>query len=66
MKQDLIKELENIPDFTIEVQTKRIDGEWERRYVWEICDGRDSRWEGFKTLKGCMKNLLKNGSKNET
>lgn len=40
-------------------QQKRIDGEWEYRYVWE-CGDLCSRWKGYKSLDKCVDNAYKN------
>lgn len=43
-------------------QVKRMDGDWDIRWVWEIevSDQKfaeECKWEGFKTLPACMKDL---------
>lgn len=43
-------------------QVKQMDGDWDIRWVWEIevSDSEYSeecKWEGFKTLPACLKDL---------
>ena len=43
-------------------QAKRMDGDWDVRWVWEIEVGdekyaEECKWEGFRTLPACLKDL---------
>ena len=54
----------NACQFKTGKQSKRINGEWEVRYGWELFDANDRRisgseWEGFESLEEALEDMLK-------
>ena len=54
----LIDLLESGYPVNIDIVTKRMDGDWEDRYVWNS-GSHECEWEGFKTATACVDDLIK-------
>jgi hypothetical protein len=52
-------------NISLKSEVKRMDGDWELRYTWRADpmnkqdDFEECKWEGFKTSKGCISNMIK-------
>lgn len=51
-----------INEVSFKKQAKRIDNEWDIRWVWNIqvsdqAYAEQCKWEGFKTLPACLKDM---------
>jgi hypothetical protein len=58
-------ELMEVFNISIKCVLKRIDEDFDMRYIWRAeffgnsDDWYECKWEGFKTSKGCISNMIK-------